>query len=252
MNYLKLSIASPFNCMWQQLMNESCTKTNDGEFYVLRNRYKLNHIEQLLAGKCKRLVDIDENALIPISFVINGRGMVKNFSIICLPKKKDVQRNSEQILRFDNKPAWSEPNGRDKNERVRKALRQNHLKMLKRLRRRRVRHKRKKQEYSHKKVIIVPPRTAEIISKQLQNMSELWLPSQPKTIRFQCSREVFGYVTQSQFSLFEAKVSGIGYITVNGLKKLCEMKNKNMCNQVLIRDPSSHIYRFATISIRCF
>lgn len=238
--------------MWQQLIRESCTKMNDGEFYVLRNKYKLNHIEQLLAGKCKRLVDIDENALIPISFAINGRGMAKNFSIICLPKKNDFQRNSEHIQRFDSKPVWIEPYRRDENEAARKALRYNHLKMLKRLRRRRVRDKRKKQEYSHKKIIIVSSRTAEIISKQFQRMSELWLPTQSKTIRFQCSREVFGYVTRSQFSLFEAKVSGIGYITVNGLKKLCELKIKNKSNQVLIRDPSSINYRFATISIRCF
>lgn len=233
-------------------MNESCIETNNREFYVLRNKHKLNHIEQLLAGKCKRLVDIEENALIPISFAINGRGMANNFSVICLPKKKDFQRNSEHIQRFDNRPAWCEPIGRDEYETVRKALRQNHLKMLKRLRRRRVRDKRKKQEYSPKKVIINPPRTAEIISKQFQKMSELWLPSQPKTIRFQCSREVFGYVTQSHFSFFEAKVSGNGYITVNGLKKLCELKVKNKSNQVLIRDPSSINYHFATISIRCF
>lgn len=237
--------------MWQQLMKEFCTKTNDDQFFVLRNKYKLNQIEQLLTGKCKSLVDIDENALIPISFVMNGRGLVKNFSIICLPKKEDFHRNSKQIQRFDNRPVWSEPSGRDENESIRKALRQNHLKVLKRLRRRRVRDKRKKQEYSHKKVIIVPPQTAELISKQFQKMTELWLPSQPKTIRFQCSREVFGYVTQSQFSLFEAKVSGIGYINVNGLRKLCELEVRNKPNQVLIRDPSSINYRFATISIRC-
>lgn len=238
--------------MWQQLIDESRTETNNGEFYVLRNQNKLNHIKQLLAGKYNRPVDIDENALIPISFVINSRGIANNFSIICLPKKKDFQRNSKHIQRFDNRPAWSEPNGRDENETIRKALRQNHLKVLKRLRRRRVRDKRQKQEYSHKNVLIVPPRTAEIISKQFKEISELCLPSQPRTIRFQCSREVIGYVTQSQFSLSEAKVSGIGYITANGFMKLCELKVKNKSNQVLIRDPSSINYRFATISIRCF
>lgn len=245
-NYIKLSIASPFKCPWQQLINES---QSNKSFYVLRNKQKLQQIQQFLSGKQKNLVDIDDNALIPVSLIMNGRGMANNFSIICLPKKCDFHRNHDKLKQFDNKPILIEKSGRDENETARKTLRQNHLKMLKRLRRRRVRVKRKKQEYSQRKVLIVPPQTAKLITEQFEKICELWLPVKPKKIRHQCTREVFGYVTQCQFSFFEAKVAGIGYVTPLGLRKLCTLKSKS--NQVLIRDPNSANYRFATISIRC-
>lgn len=246
-NYLKLSIASPFKCVWSQLVQEWCTPSIDSKFYVLRDKNKLREIDQFLCGREKVLTNIDENCLIPVSMSMNDRGNSNKFAIICLPKKQDLRHNSTNRKFFINKPVLTEPVAIDKNENKRKLLRFNHLTTIKRLRRQRVRVKRKKQEYSERKVIISPPRTENLINAQYERMCELWLPQIPKTIRQQCSREVFGYLTQSQFMFHEAKVAGIGYVTVNGIRKLTKLK----CNSVLVRDSNSANYRLATLSIRC-
>lgn len=250
---MKFSIASPFKCPWPQLIQEwsDVSAPADQGFYVLRTKSSLVQIEDILNGKGKRLPDMDDNCLIPVSMVLNGRGNANNFSIICLPKKRDFKLNLANRKQFINSPALIEATAADKNESERKQLRLKHLMMLKRLRRQRVRVKRKKQEYSERKVLIAPPRTAHLINTQYKRMCELWLPSTPKSIRQQCSREVFGYLTQSQFMFHEAKVSGIGYITVNGLRKLLKLKDGRRPNQVLVRDPNSLNYRFATITVRC-
>lgn len=254
-NYIKSSIASPFKCPWQQLIREWCSAPheNDQKFYVLRDKSKLNDIEQFLAGRTKFLSNIDENCLIPIALAMNSRGNANKFSIICLPTKKDLRKYQSNRNEFVNTPVRTETIAIDANEIARKRLRFNHLTLLKRLRRRRVRVKRKKQEFSERRVIIAAPQTASLIRTQYDKMCELWLPISPKTIRQQCSREVFGYLTQCQFMFHEAKVCGVGYVTMNGIRKLSKMmistgqKSKN----VLVRDTNSLIYRLATISIRC-
>lgn len=221
--------------------------TTNSKFYVLRDKNKLREIEQFLNGRGKSLTSIDENCLIPVSLSMNDRGNANKFVIICLPKKQDLRNNRTNRKHFINKPVLTEPMAVDKNETQRKLLRINHLTTLKRLRRQRVRVKRKKQEYLERKVIIAPPRTANLINSQYNRMCELWLPSTPNTIRQQCSREVFGYLTQCQFMFHEAKVCGIGYVTVNGIQKLAKLNG----NQVLVRDSNSSNYRLASLSIRC-
>lgn len=248
-NYLKSSIASPFKSPWLQLTQEWCTATAQ-QFYILRDRAKLRAVEQFLSGKPDNLNALDENCLIPVSISLNGRGNVKKFAIICLPKKQDIHQNGKNRANFTHKPIFTEPIAKDANETKRKQLRLNHLQLLKRLRRQRVRIKRKKQEYSERKVIIAPPRTTNLINSQYESMCQLWLPKAPKTIRHQCTREVFGYLTQCQFMFHEAKVGGIGYVTVNGIRKLVKSNMGRKLNQVLVRDPSSLNYHLATLSIR--
>lgn len=204
-------------------------------------------IEQFLGGRGSAPTNIDENCLIPVSLVMNDRGNANKFAIICLPKKQDLRHNRTNRKHFINKPVLTEPVAIDKNETKRKLLRFNHLTTLKRLRRQRVRVKRKNQEYSERKVIIAPPNTVNLINSQYSRMCELWLPSAPKTIRHQCSREVLGYLTQCQFMFHDAKVAGIGYVTVNGIRKLSKLNG----NQVLVRDSNSFNYRLATLVIRC-
>lgn len=214
---------------------------------MLRDKSKLREIDQFLSGRSKTLTNIDENCLIPVSLAMNDRGNANKFAIICLPKKQDIRHNRTNRKQFLNKPVLTEPVAVDENETQRKLLRFNHLTTLKRLRRKRIRVKRKNQEYSERKVIIAPPNTANLINAQYDRMCELWLPAAPKTVRQQCSREVFGYLTQCQFMFHEAKVAGIGYVTVNGIRKLSKIAG----NQVLVRDSNSLNYRLATLAIRC-
>lgn len=236
-------------------MREWCTTPTecDPKFYVLRDKSKLNEIDQFLRGRTKILTNIDENALIPIALTMTGRGNANNFTIICLPTKHDLRKHQRNRNQFVNAPILTEPIAIDANELARKRLRSSHLALLKRLRRQRVRVKRKNQEFSERKVIIAAPQTASLIRQQNERMCELWLPISPKTIRQQCSREVFGYLTQCQFMFHDAKVCGIGYVTINGLRKLSKLSittGQNTKN-VLVRDPNSLIYRLATITIRC-
>lgn len=237
------------------MLREWCSTPNgiDQKFYVLRDKGKLNDIDQFLRGRTKILTNIDENALIPIELTMNGRGNANKFTIICLPTKHDLRKHQKNCSKFINAPILTETIAIDANEMIRKRLRSNHLALLKRLRRQRVRVKRKKQEYSERRVIIAAPQTASLIREQTETMRELWLPISPKSVRQQCSREAFGYLTQCQFMFHEAKVCGIGYVTLNGLRNLSKLSKLTgqKTNQALVRDPNSLIYRLATISIRC-
>lgn len=178
--------------------------------------------------------------------------MLNKFSIICLPTKSDLRNNVKNVRQFNNAPILSEPTAHDPHEHERKQMRTKHLMLLKRLRRRRVRVKRKEQEYSERKVIIAPAKTAQLIEAQLKRMCQLWLSSTPPTIRNQCTREVFGYLSLGQFSLHAGKVNGVGYVTMNGLRQLLKTNYGGKMNQVLVRDPNNANYRLATLSIRSY
>lgn len=225
------------------------------QFYVLRNKTQLHKIDQFLNGKSKLWpAQIDANCLIPVALTMNDRGNANKFAIICLPTKQDLKRAHSNCKQFIYGPPLTEPIANDPNELERKRLRVAHLTMLKRLRRRRVRVKRKKQEYSERRVLIARPQTAQLIRDQYDRMCELWLPMSPKTVRHQCTREVFGYLTQCQFMFHEAKVAGIGYVTVNGIHELAKLHGATAgrkSNHVLVRDSTSLNYRLATISVRC-
>lgn len=196
-------------------------------------------------------LQLPDNCLIPISLVMDGRGSASKYSIICLPKRCDLRENVKKLKLLDFTPIHTEPIKADTSETQRKQLRLKHQSLLKRLRRRRVRIKRKLQETSHRKVKIFPARTAGIVAKQLETMSELWLPSKPTAIRNQCSREVFGYLTQCQFNFIEARVAGIGYVTAKGLEALIKNSPKtDQMHKVLVRDPNSLNYRFAILKLR--
>lgn len=222
----------------------------DMTFYVLRDKNKLQKIEQFLNGSETSLNDIEENCLIAVSIVMDSRGNAGKFSIVCLPKNQDFHRNNINRKVFLNRPVHIEPLAIDENQARRKLLRSNHLRMIKRLRRQRIRAKRYKQAYLDRKVIITPPRTSNLTRLQFSSMCDLWLPSAPKTIRYQCSREVFGYLTQCQYLYHEAKVCGLGYVTVNGIRELAKLKGSRKSNEVLVRDSNSLNYCLAILSIR--
>lgn len=252
-NYNKLSVNSPFKCLWTQLVNEwNSNNTIDDKFYVLREQLHLQNIQKSL-DTCRQIdpIDLPTNCLIPVTLTMDTRGTLTNNSLICLPKPSDLKRDSRKKQNFDNEPVFEEPLKDDNNETERKTLRMNHLKLLKRLRRRRVRVKRRKQEVSEKRVLIAKPGTAKLIAEQLNKIRELWLPEHPVTVRNQCSREVLGFVTSSNFSFIEAKVSGTGYVTLNGLTKLIRNCGKTKRSvKVMVRSTNSRQYRLAKVKVR--
>lgn len=197
------------------------------------------------------LIDLPTNCLIPVALIMDSRGTLENNSLICLPKPSDLKRDIRKRSNFDNEPVCEEPLKVDQNENERKALRSNHLKLLKRLRRRRVRVKRREQETSDRRVLIAKPGTAKLIRDQMDKIRELWLPESPSSVRNQCSREVLGFVTFSNFSFIEAKVTGTGYVALNSLAKLFKNCGKAKGNvRVMVRSTNSRQYRLAKVKVK--
>ncbi|CAD7081256.1 unnamed protein product [Hermetia illucens] len=251
-NYRRLGIASPFECSFKKLVSEWRMPPSAGteDFHVLREKQLLDDIATAL-HRNQNLPNLPEDCLVPIYLKMKSRGNPGDFSVICLPKSRDLKHALKQQKFFNKKPVHVEPLHNDCNENTRKKLRKEHKKLLKRLRNRRVREKRRKQETSDKRIKIRPPGTSAIVAEQFKKMCELWLPNAQSSIRYQCSREVFGYVTQSSFSFTEANVTAIGYITAQGLKRLlavCKGRGEKM---VLIRGTKSRNYRLANFKINC-
>lgn len=259
-NYTKLAIESPFLCRWSQLMADWSiinSKSTASDFYVLREKQSLSTIRQILQRRIPfsaLSVPHPNNCLIPVYLTMSTRGSPDNCAIICLPKPSDLKRNVRNIKSLDTEPVYTEPLRTDQHEKERKQLRSVHLKLLKRLRRRRVRAKRVLQETAEKRVLIAKPGTAKIVAEQLERMRDLWLPKPTTGVRNQCSREVFGYMTQANFSLSEATVCGVGYITLQGLRKLVAANDKMMGGkrggcQVLVRGTQTRHYRLASLAV---
>lgn len=255
-NYNKLAITSPFRCPWSELVDQWSVPSNAPEstsFFVLREHAKLQQITHCLQqrGNIDHL-NLPANCLLPVSIDIAGRGNAEKYAIICLPKKSDLKREQRAQRNLINVPIYTEPQRNDSNETKRKSLRAKHMQLLKRLRRQRVRKKRRLQETSERKVVLVKASTAELVEKQRTAIQELWLHKWPENVRNQCSRDVIGYLTQAHFSFIKAKSAGVGYITTNGFRQLLNFLQKQQKgpNYVLVRCPATAHYRKAIIQIR--
>ncbi|KAH8366581.1 hypothetical protein KR084_004570 [Drosophila pseudotakahashii] len=259
-NYRKLAVVSPFIAPWKCLVRDWGATPASGSFYVLRHRLQLADIAESLRQHRPLPPELlPEEAIIQIQLRLVSRGSVKTNALICLPTPDDYKQRWRQLKRNDQAPVYVEPLQPDLNEQQRKDLRQSHKLKLKRLRARRVREKRQLQEKATKRVFIRPAGTAHLVRDQLQQMSALWLPNDPRemrdSVRRQCSRQVFGYVTSASFTFTEALVCAVGYVTGAGLQQLIgELPNSKgnsfkeplMC---LLRDPDSRDYRWASFQI---
>ncbi|XP_012149101.1 POP1 ribonuclease P/MRP subunit isoform X2 [Megachile rotundata] len=266
-NFVKLGISSPFFCEWKILMKEW---TGTEEFSVLRNRHLLKLLRDSLraeeSNKRKQNKPInhtsnftlqnaleDRNYLVRVKVTILQKGCPKRFAVICMPTAEDVNQ-------FKHNRQWSGPVEKlnfDRNEIIRKTSRKNHLILLKRLRRQRIRHKKKLTDNISK--ILIKDFQAddhenksknllkfsrEIVFKQFQKMMQLYLP-ECNNVRHSCDREIMGYLTMGDFSFAEAKGIGFGYIT---LDSLTELINKQY-NFVLVRNIQTRQYRIASLDI---
>lgn len=240
-NYTKLSIASPFKPLFQQLVKEWCGADS---FYILRDIQVLKQLES--KNLPRTVIENHKNALIQVCLQMKTRGNPKGLAIICIPTKVDLKKHFKSM--HSNDPVHTEPLACDPLERERKTLRYNHNKLLKRLRYQRVKKKRSKQRTSTEIVKISPAKTSHIIKEQFDKMCDLYVPTNPSSIRNQCSREVFGYVTTSSFCMSEGRVTAIGYITLQGLGKIMSNK-RNPEMLLLVRGSNTRDYRFAKFKI---
>uniref|UniRef100_A0A182P1H8 Uncharacterized protein n=1 Tax=Anopheles epiroticus TaxID=199890 RepID=A0A182P1H8_9DIPT len=249
-NYTKLAIASPFLCPWTQLVTEWNKATDPLPFFVLRDQEALAKLKLALQRKFNiHSIGLPPGALVPILLTLKTRGNPGDNALICLPHRTDFRANKQNRLSFMHGPVYLEPARDDPHSKERTALRAQHLKTLKRLRNRRVRQKKRLQRANPGVLVRIPQaNNRALVEQQLKRMAELWLPANPATVRNQCSRECFGYVTQGGFSLSEGTVNGIGYVTTKGLEKLFKICTKGTV-KVLVRGTRTRGYRFATIRL---
>ncbi|XP_060819727.1 ribonucleases P/MRP protein subunit POP1 [Bombus pascuorum] len=265
-NFIKFGISSPFFCEWKILMRE-WTDTED--FFVLRNRKLLNFLQNSLVQEDNtrryntpnnhvssltlQSAFEDRNCLIRVKVDIMKKGCPKRFAIICMPTNEDIEK-------FKNNRSWSGPVEKlnvDPNESIRKISRKNHLALLKRLKRQRIRHKKTLinklskmlnkdfQSFSYEnKLKNLLEISREAICKQTQKMSQLYLPDCVK-VRNSCDREIMGYITMGDFCFTKAKGIGLGYATLNSLIELINKKHPF----VLVRNIQTRQYRIARLQV---
>lgn len=262
-NYRKLAVVSPFTAPWRHLVRDwraSFSSASEGSsFYVLRHRQQLEEIVESIRHRSPLPQTLPDDAIIQIQLQLLSRGHVKDNALICLPTAADHKKRWRQLKHNDQAPVHVEPTQPDLNEQLRKELRQSHKLKLKRLRSRRVREKRRLQETATKRVHIRPANTAHLVRGQLQEMCRLWLPTDPAelrdSVRRQCSRQVFGYVSTAGFSFTEALVCAVGYVTPAGLQQLIEELPASKGNRkqpplmCLVRDADSRDYRWASFQV---
>ncbi|XP_050080207.1 ribonucleases P/MRP protein subunit POP1 [Anopheles maculipalpis] len=251
-NYTKLAIASPFRCPWTQLVREWTPEGTERPYFVLRDQEALAKLKLALDRKFNiHSIGLPPDALVPVLLTLKTRGNPGDNAIICLPNRTDFRTNKQNRLASIYSPVYVEPLRKDPHGTERHVLRAQHLRTLKRLRNRRIREKKRLQRANPGTLVRIPKaNNRALVEEQLKRMAELWLPATPATVRNQCSRECFGYVTQGGFSLSEGTVNGIGYVTAKGLVKLFKICTKGTV-KVLVRGTRTRGYRFATIRVAC-
>ncbi|XP_076634483.1 POP1 ribonuclease P/MRP subunit isoform X1 [Colletes latitarsis] len=266
-NFIKLGISSPFFCEWKILMKEW---TDVEDFFVLRNRTLLQSLQENLSvdkvNKSKYNISEshipnlnlenlfeNKNCLVRVKLSVLQKGRPRRFAIICMPKSEDVKK-------FRNNKNWSGPVeklNRDSNEIIRKASRKNHVALLKRLKKQRIRHRNaltnkidqiltqnlQISDYQNKSKELLET-SRDIIRKQSQKMSQLYLPDCVK-VKHSCDRKVMGYITEGDYSFAKAKGTGLGYVTLNSL---LELINKTY-TFVLVRNTQTRQYRIAKLEV---
>ncbi|KAI4496988.1 hypothetical protein M0802_007936 [Mischocyttarus mexicanus] len=265
-NFTKFAISSPFYCQWHILMKEWSGKE---DFYVLRNRKIITQLQMIFSAFQSRnrklpasTLNLDdtlnnENCLIRVRITTVNKGCLRTFAIICEPTDLDI----ETIM---NDRHWSGPVeklNKDPNESKRKNLRKNHLLLLKRYKKQRIRHRKtfeNKISNTFEEIIkgtnnvvaiknfkeMLLNKSRKAILEHSKIMSKLYLPD-CKEVRKSCDREVMGYITQGHFSLAIGKTAGIGYVTIQSIIAMINRKT----NIVLVRDIRTRQYRCACLEV---
>ncbi|XP_014226502.1 ribonucleases P/MRP protein subunit POP1 isoform X1 [Trichogramma pretiosum] len=274
-NYVKFGITSPFFCEWKLLMKEW---NGSDDFYIFREKKILRQlsneikssfasqknqrngqVEQTVTSIQKLFDNIEnKNCFLPVRVVVERKGIPKDFSIICLPSKEDI----EMYLKDKDWTGPIESFKSDSNENKRKNLRIGHQALLRKLRRQRIKLLQKMKDNSchiapksceeMKKVKKVnqvvkkklQDRSKPFILQQAQIMANLYLPK-CESVRKSCDREVVGYVTNGSFSYSEAKGIGLGYVVATSVFN----NFKEVSNFILIRNSTTRQYRICKLEI---
>jgi ribonuclease P/MRP protein subunit POP1 len=270
-NYTKFAITSPFYCEWKMLIEEW---NNVDSFYVLRDHHILSTLDTRICmsvktkeknidnekdkdGQLNDLCDLikNKNCFVPIKVTSINKGLPKDFSIICIPTKEDLQQYNEDKM-------WSGPVQSlkfDFNAKARETAKQCNRKNQRRLKKERNQIKLKSRKlvdkhnplnienYFKKKKMerkALKIESNNINTLDLKFIQNLYLP-ECKMVRDSCDREVIGYVTQGGFSYYEAKGVGLGYVILSSVLNFI----KDQSNIVLIRNTTTRKFRICRLDI---
>lgn len=220
---------------------------------MLRDKTKLRELKEYIENlkrnrSSPRRVSLPSGSLIPVSVTMTSNGQLAPFSHICLPTESDLRQRARD--RCYSGPC--EKLHKDETKQMRKALKMEHTKELKRLRRKRIKEKKERIEKSLPLKITKrnqSPTEAEVAAYH-SVLRELWIPSSAAGLRNYCAREVCGFVVISGFSFMQACTIGQGYVAADALTVLLEMKDKLLGELVVLtRSASSLNYRFCRIDI---
>lgn len=273
-NFIKLGVASPFECCWSILVKDWCQNKQvpDDSFYVLRDRVKLDALKRVINSRKSNnnnngngiwsdqisqisgmFSNMNHNFLIPVRIEPVEKGVPSDCAMICIPCAKDLKD-----MKNTDCEDPCEPSHKDENILKRKELKSQHKKELKRLRKHRKSNYKKLQEQmdlllekgeSIKHLVNIKKNkmpTKEINEKYNAEMSLLWVP-EIKTVKDSCSRTVVGFVCKGDFSFSESQGVGIGYIPFPAFINLVNSWITKPI--VLFRNPSSLQYRYAILKI---
>ncbi|XP_066150642.1 ribonucleases P/MRP protein subunit POP1 [Euwallacea fornicatus] len=224
-NFNKYAIASPLSFNWKMLLSD-WSKATCSAFSVLRDRKLLKLLQEFVTSKQRNEVVpcLPSNCLIAVRVEPINKGICSQFAVICLP----LENCSEPLL---------ESKCRDVFAHRRKALRDEHKSLLKKLRRGRKR--------ASKLGKPITKTDVDMLRNYAMEMRKLWLP-EPQTIKDSCDRPVMGFIKHGAFSFTSGNSRGLGYIAADSLKALAGLARRD---RVLIRNTNSRVYRLAKLDI---
>ncbi|XP_005111375.1 ribonucleases P/MRP protein subunit POP1 [Aplysia californica] len=225
--------------------NKNCEQNESGNIYSQLSRYA--------AGK--RLLDNFLSALVPVSFHMLLRGVPYFRGHVCLPSDDDLRT-------LDGDKSYGGPVEnlhKDPGRSVRKAERKERLKLRRKKQKGRKTNagssvKGEETSGSHSSAFVVQSldllnRTAQETLKTQEVQSAPQQHEEKLDVLTQTGRPIIGFVRKGDFDLGRGQGSGVAFCSVAALLELVEQQKARTRSLVLVRNPSSLQFRFASLSI---
>ncbi len=229
----------------------------------MRDLKQLQLLRKTLQGSQGRsFPGLWDEALVPVTLELVGKGNASANSMICIPSADDVTA----FKASDAFGGPEEPQHQDFHETLRKELRQKHEREKQSLRRKWKEAKDKLAEYRADCILNKIPidgteslklqeevknlkSKREIANESFnEQMRSFWLPRIQGSLRHSCSREVIGFVTAGAYSLRRGHAFAVGLVVKKALDEFY-LTDRSKASLVLVREPSATQYRFARIHI---
>ena len=284
-NFVKLGFNSPFHFEFEKLVKEWCNKSNpandsicdikqvkDKVMSVLRNKKMLRLLHSAVKnpkGFCKsmskgqpcnkgqeqtfhskilstevgkKLVSNEMLSLVPVRLCVLQRGVPAKYGHICSPSVEDLKT-------MDGDKTFGgpfEPKHKDPGQAARKEERKERL----RLRRRKKRGKGKKESaVSSDQTDVAKMAVGEKPSEEERDNKHSEESEKSISLLGSTSRDIIGLIKGGDFDLVTGQGLGFGFCSVAALLTLIEhQKDRKFC-LVLVRNPTSLQYRFASVSL---